>query len=126
LHPDIAEHFWHTEIQPFRSFIWRGKDRAALQPFPWKRDRTDRAPAASEEGDRDENEDRPPRDPNKDNAEVVTADRRSDESRKDGKDVTDQHDDKDCQLRVTAFESVLYKRDTGKFDAVHVRKQYFF
>jgi hypothetical protein len=29
-------------------------------------------------------------------------------------------------LRVTAFESVLYKRDTGKFDAVHVRKQYFF
>ena len=30
LHPDIAEHFWHTEVQPFRSFIGRGKDCATL------------------------------------------------------------------------------------------------
>jgi len=119
LHPDVAEHLWHTQIKPLRSFPWWTQNRSALQPFAWKRDRADRAPSTPEERNSNKNQNSPPCDPHEHDTEVMTSDRRADQPCKNGEYVSDQHNDKDCQLWITAFESVLYEGAAGKFDLCH-------
>ena len=93
--------------------------RAALKPFARQRDRANRAPAAPEEGNRHEDQNCPPRDPHEDDAEVVASNRCADQPCQDGEDVPNQHHDKDRQLRVAAFQCVLYEGIPGKFDLCH-------
>src|SRR6478672_2145360 len=49
----------------------------------------------------------------------MIANRCADQTCKNGKDISDQHNNKDCQLGIAALECILYKGITGKFDLRH-------